>query len=357
MSSIPTLVLGGTGYVAGELLRLLVGHPHLEVAGVMSESRAGTPIRDTFPQLQNRLGELAFGTKQELLEILADAGASSDEQWALFSAAPHGASAALIAEFIEQADRSGCKLSVVDVSADFRYSDADAYAAVYGQPHGAPQLLNRFASAVPEHLATTDKPHIGHPGCFATALLIAAVPLMKLGLTHDDLYAFGITGSTGSGRTPAAGTHHPERQSNLFAYKPLIHRHAPEVSGICAAITGRQPALHFVPHSGPFSRGIHMTVQAQLTDNQSVDDICGALHEFYTGCEFISVRDGTPKIKNIVGSNYSHIGVAAEDGTVAVFVVIDNLVKGAAGGAVQWMNRSLGFDETTGLTEPALAWT
>jgi N-acetyl-gamma-glutamyl-phosphate reductase len=355
MNSIPTLVLGGTGYVAGELLRLLVGHPHLEVAGVMSESRAATPIRNTFPQLQNRLDELAFGTKQDLLAMLA--GASSGEQWALFSAAPHGASAALIAEFLEQADRSGCKLSVVDVSADFRYSDADAYAAVYGQPHGAPQLLNRFASAVPEHLATTDKPHIGHPGCFATALLIAAVPLMKLGLTHDDLYAFGITGSTGSGRTPAAGTHHPERQSNLFAYKPLNHRHAPEVSGICAAVTGKQPALHFVPHSGPFARGIHMTVQAQLTDNQSVDDLRGALHKFYTGCEFISVRDGTPKIKNIVGSNYSHIGVAAEDGTVAVFVVLDNLVKGAAGGAVQWMNRSLGCDETTGLTEPALAWT
>ena len=355
MSSIPTLVLGGTGYVAGELLRLLVGHPHLEVAGVMSESRAATPIRDTFPQLQNRLGELAFGTKQDLLAILA--GAAAGEQWALFSAAPHGASAALIAGFIEQADTSGCRLSVVDVSADFRYADADAYTAVYGQPHGAPQLLGQFASAVPEHLVSTDKPHIGHPGCFATALLIAAVPLMKLGLTKPDLYAFGITGSTGSGRTPTAGTHHPERQSNLFAYKPLSHRHAPEVSGICAAMTGKQPALHFVPHSGPFARGIHMTVQAQLTDNQSADDIRGALHEFYDGCEFISVQGGTPKIKNIVGSNYSHIGVAAEDGTVAVFVVIDNLVKGAAGGAVQWMNRSLGFDETTGLTEPALAWT
>jgi N-acetyl-gamma-glutamyl-phosphate reductase len=354
MSSVPTIVLGGSGYVAGELLRLLVGHPHLEVVGVMSASRAGTPIRDTFVQLQNTLGELAFGTKQDMLALLN--GGSKSEQWALFSAAPHGASAALIAEFIEQADASGCKLTVVDVSADFRYVDANAFAAVYGQPHGAPQLLDQFASAVPEHLAATDKPHIGHPGCFATALLIGAVPLMKLGLSQTDLYAFGITGSTGSGRTPAAGTHHPERQSNLFAYKPLNHRHAPEVSGICAAVTGKQPALHFVPHSGPFARGIHMTVQAQLTDNQSADDIRNALYEFYAGCEFISVQDGTPKIKNIVGSNYCHIGVAAEEGSVAIFVVIDNLVKGAAGGAVQWMNRKLGFDETVGLTAPALAW-
>jgi N-acetyl-gamma-glutamyl-phosphate reductase common form len=352
MSNIPTIVIGGTGYVAGELLRLLVGHPHLEVAGVMSESQAGSAIRDTFPQLQNTLGKLAFGTKQDMLALLKSGG-----QWALFSAAPHGASAALIAEFIEQADATGCKLTVVDVSADFRYADAHDYAAVYGQPHGAPQLLEQFASAVPEHLAATDKPHIGHPGCFATALLIAAVPLMKLGLTEDNLYAFGITGSTGSGRTPAAGTHHPERQSNLFAYKPLNHRHAPEVSGICTAITGRQPALHFVPHSGPFARGIHMTVQAQLAANQSADDVRNALQGFYSDCAFISVREGTPKIKNIVGSNYCHIGVAAEAGTVAVFVVIDNLVKGAAGGAVQWMNRQLGFDETAGLTAPALAWT
>jgi len=137
----------------------------------------------------------------------------------------------------------------------------------------------------------------------------------------------------------------------------LSHRHAPEVTGICATMTGKRPALRFVPHSGPFARGIHMTVQAKLTANQSADDIRSALHEFYAGCEFISVRDGTPKIKNIVGSNYCHVGVAAADGSVAVFVVIDNLVKGAAGGAVQWMNRKLGFDETTGLTAPALAWT
>lgn len=353
MSTVPTIVLGGTGYVAGELLRLLVGHPRLEVVGVMSESRAGSKIRDTFPQLQNTLGELTFGTKQDMLTMLADGGG----QWALFSAAPHGASAALVAEFIAQAETASCTLTVVDVSADFRYADADAYSSVYGQPHGAPYLLDRFASAVPEHLAATDKPHIGHPGCFATALLIAAVPLMKLSLTESDLYAVGITGSTGSGRTPATGTHHPERQSNLFAYKPLNHRHAPEVSGICATISGREPALSFIPHSGPFARGIHVTMQATLADNRSADDIRGMLREFYAGSEFISVRDGTPRIKDIIGSNYCHVGVAAEHGTVAVFVVIDNLVKGAAGGAIQWMNRQLGFDETTGLTAPAIAWT
>ena len=349
-AAIPTIVLGGTGYVAGELLRLLAGHPHLQVTGVMSESRAGARIADMFPQLQHSYGDLCFGTKENMLGLLSG-------KVALFSAAPHGASAALIAEFIAGAERSGCELTVVDVSADFRYSTANAYAQVYGHDHGAPEILDRFASGLPEHVGTTDKPHIGHPGCFATSLLLAAMPLLQLEIADRDLYAVGITGSTGSGRTPAPGTHHPERHSNLFAYKALGHRHAPEVAGLCADQTGTRPTLHFIPHSGPFARGIHMTMQATMTSPQSADDIRDALANFYEGNPFVLVQDGTPRIKNVVGSNYAHIGVATDSDTLAVFVVIDNLVKGAAGGAMQWMNLKLGMDETTGLAGPALAWT
>jgi len=349
-AKIPTLVLGGTGYVAGELLRLLAHHPQLEVGGVMSESRAGTRIADVFPQLQNAYGEQRFVTRTDMSDLLKG-------RVALFSAAPHGASAALVAGFIDEAQANGCELTVVDVSADFRYAQADDYAAVYGQSHGAPQLLDRFASALPEHLAATDKPHIGHPGCFATSLLLAAVPLLQLNLAGPDLYAVGVTGSTGSGRSPAPGTHHPERHSNMFAYKALEHRHAPEVTGICHGLTGSRPALRFIPHSGPFARGIHMTMQATLTQPQSTDELRDAFATFYADSPFVAVHDGTPRIKNIVGSNYAHIGIASDADTVAVFVVIDNLVKGAAGGAVQWMNRQLGFDETTGLTAPAVAWT
>lgn len=347
---ISTIVLGGTGYVAGELLRLLAGHPQLNVIGVMSESRAGARIGDLFPQLQDSYGELCFGTKAGMLSLLSG-------KIALFSAAPHGASAALIAEFIAAAQTNGCELTVVDASADFRYSTATAYAEVYGQDHGAPEILDRFASGLPEHVGATKKPHIGHPGCFATSLLLAAVPLLQLEITGPDLYAIGITGSTGSGRTPAPGTHHPERHSNLFAYKALEHRHAPEVTGICADQTGTRPALHFIPHSGPFARGIHMTMQATMTSPRTADDIRDALSNFYRDNPFVAVRDGTPRIKNVVGSNYAHIGVATDRDTLAVFVAIDNLVKGAAGGAVQWMNLKLGIDETTGLAGPALAWT
>ena len=350
MSGIPTLVLGGTGYVAGELMRILTGHPGLEIVGVMSESSAGARIRDVFKQLQGTLGDLQFDDKPAMLGHI-DGG-----RMALFSAAPHGASAALVGEFISRAEQTNCELTVVDVSADFRFASNDAYAAVYGHAHGAPEHLDKFSSALPEHVAGVSTPHIGHPGCFASALLLASVPLMKLGLTQPDLFAVGVTGSTGSGRTPAPGTHHPERQSNMFAYKPLNHRHAPEVMSICESVAGTRPELHFVPHSGPFARGIHLTMQATLKETRHADDIRQALHNFYAKSEFVEVIEATPKIKDIVGSNYCHIGVAADERSLAVFVAIDNLVKGAAGGAVQWMNRQLGYTETDGLLTPALGW-
>jgi N-acetyl-gamma-glutamyl-phosphate reductase common form len=350
-AAIPTIVLGGTGYVAGELLRLLTGHPGLDVIGVMSESEAGQPIGTTFPNIQGDLSQARFGTKLQMLELLRPG------PLALFSAAPHGASAALVAEFISRAEQSGCDMTVVDVSADFRYADSQAYAAVYGQPHGAPDLISRFTCAVPEHQMASDRPHIAHPGCFATALLMAAVPLMKLDIVDSDLYASGVTGSTGSGKTPTAGTHHPERHSNLFAYKPLAHRHSPEVVNICESATGRRPALRFVPHSGPFARGIHVTMQARLKSKWTEDAVRGAVADFYADCPFVIVVDGTPRIKDVIGSNYCHIGVASDGTSIVLLVVLDNLVKGAAGGAVQWMNRQLGFAETAGLLSPAIAWT
>jgi N-acetyl-gamma-glutamyl-phosphate reductase common form len=349
--SIPTIVLGGTGYVAGELLRLLAGHPHLEVIGVMSESQAGQPISTTFPNLQDSFGQARFGTRAQMLDLIETG------PLALFSAAPHGSSAELVAAFVHRAADSGCDLTVVDVSADFRFSDAGVYESIYGQSHGAEDLLSRFTSALPEHQPVTDRPHIGHPGCFATAMLLGAVPLVKLDILDGNLYANGITGSTGSGKTPTASTHHPQRHSNLFAYKALAHRHSPEVVSICESVTGIRPQLRFVPHSGPFARGIHMTLQAQIKHDWTEERVRGALTDFYADCPFVIVKDGSPRIKDVVGSNYCHIGVAVDGDSIVVLVVIDNLVKGAAGGAVQWMNRQLGLAETSGLLSPAIAWT
>jgi N-acetyl-gamma-glutamyl-phosphate reductase len=347
---IPTAILGGTGYVAGEILRIVLQHPNLEIVGVMSDSNAGTFVRTAFPHLHAALGELCFINQEQMLDLF-DKG-----KQALFSAAPHGSSATLISTFVNRARGRKTELSVVDVSADFRFATGAAYERVYRHAHGAPQLLEHFSCAVPEHLPETDRPHIGHPGCFATAMLLAAVPLLQLDLSEPDMYAVGITGSTGAGRTPTPTTHHPERHSNLFAYQPLTHRHSPEVASICEELTGRRPLLHFVPHSGPFARGIHMTVQTKLKRPVSADRLRDSLREFYLGSTFVAVLDGLPRLKDVVGSNYCHIGVAVEEGNAAVVVVIDNLVKGAAGGAVQWMNRKLGLPEETGLTSPATGW-
>jgi N-acetyl-gamma-glutamyl-phosphate reductase common form len=345
---IPTIVLGGTGYVAGELLRLIAGHPQLELAAAVSASQAGSTIKSVFPHLQNAFGEQSYITQSE-------AGKFLQGEVALFSAAPHGASAALIADMLKLAEDNDCKLTVVDVSADFRYPDASSYEAVYGSAHGAPELLDQFSSGLPEHM-TSSTPHIGHPGCFATAMLLGTVPLLDMQLTDNNIHAFGITGSTGSGRSPIAGTHHPLRHSNLYAYKPLAHRHTPEVSGICAQVTGSKPALSFIPHSGPFARGIHMTLTANLKNDLSTAELRAKFADYYAGKTFIEVVEGTPRIKDVVGSNYAHIGVAAEGSVVAVFIAIDNLVKGAAGGAIQWMNLQLDLDEAAGLTTPGPGW-
>ena len=349
---IPTLVIGGTGYVAGEFLRLVGQHPGLELAGVSSESQAGSAVRAAFPHLAPLVGDLPFITQEEL------AARITGPQVALFSAAPHVVSAGVVATMIRAADASGTRLTVVDASSDFRFRHAADFEAVYRKPHGAPDLLSRFVCALPEHVPGIPGPHVGHPGCFATSMLAGLVPLLKLGLAEGPVYAAGITGSTGAGRTPIATTHHPERNSNLFAYNPLQHRHAPEVVGICRELTGIAPDLNFVPHSGPFARGIHMTLQGRLARPQTSDQLREALAGFYANQPFVRVVDGAPRVKDVAGSNYCHIGAATSGNgqSFVILVVVDNLVKGAAGGAVQWMNRLLGLPETAGLAAPAPGW-
>ena len=248
-------------------------------------------------------------------------------------------------------------MHVVDASADFRYSDASAYEAVYGTPHGAPDLLGNFVCALPEHLAGTDAPHIGHPGCFATAILLACVPLLQAELAEPELFVTGITGSTGSGRSPQPGTHHPERHSNLYAYKPLSHRHAPEIATLARAASGTEVHVNFIPHSGPFARGIFATVQARTRGRVSVAAISEAYQSLYGNAPFVRIVEGSPKLKNVVASNMAEVGFSMAGDTVVVMTAIDNLVKGAAGGAVQWMNRMLDLPDTVGLTNVAPAWT
>jgi N-acetyl-gamma-glutamyl-phosphate reductase len=348
----PAVILGGTGYVAGELLRLTLGHPRLELAAIASDSQPGEPVASAFPHLAAACGNLRYASIEQAGSVLAGAPRA-----ALLAAAPHGVSHALIDSLLKQAEAAGAQPAVVDISADYRYADLAEYERVYQHAHGAPARARQFTCAVPEHLDRAPTPHVAHPGCFATATLLATVPLLKLGLVEGPVFVSAVTGSTGAGRSPIAGTHHPQRHSDLYAYSPLTHRHAAEVRALARAASGRDLPLAFVPHSGPFARGIHATVQAPLARPLDTAGAIAALSDFYAGRPFVRVLPEPPRVKDVVASNYAHLSAAANGDTIVVMSVVDNLVKGAAGGAMQWMNRLLGFDETDGLTAPAPGWT
>ncbi|HVN43245.1 MAG TPA: N-acetyl-gamma-glutamyl-phosphate reductase [Steroidobacteraceae bacterium] len=348
----PAIVLGGTGYVAGELLRLLAAHPYFDLAAVASDSQPDEPVAQFFRHLQPVLPHLRFVSHEEIAEYV-----TANPVSAIFSAAPHGVSAALIDRLLSAAEQAGTQPRVVDISADFRYSSAEAYEAVYKHDHGAPGRIPEFTCAVPEHLNALPTRHVAHPGCFATAILLASVPLLATGLVEPRLFVAGITGSTGSGRQPTAGTHHPQRHSDLYAYNALAHRHTPEVRALAAAASGVDAEFCFVPHSGPFARGIHVTVQAVARQPISSHELVSVLRDYYDQSVFVRVSGELPRVKDVAASNFAELSGVAQGGTVAVMCAIDNLTKGAAGGAVQWMNRMLGHEETAGLMAPAPGWT
>ena len=338
--------------MAGELLRLIAGHPQLKVAAILSDSRPGTPVAAAFPHLRSAYPSLEFSGLEQIEAVLR-----SSPRAALFSAAPHGAAAAIIDRLLMAGAAAGTAVHCVDISADFRYSSPGAYEAVYKHAHGAPARIREFTCAVPEHLRKSPTPHVAHPGCFATATLLATVPLLALRLTDSRLFVTGITGSTGSGRKPVDATHHPHRHSDLYTYGALSHRHVPEIIACARLATGIEAEFNFVPHSGPFARGIHVTVQASLRKKIGTAQAIEALQSYYQDCPFVRVVDSAPRVKDVASSNYSNLSAVTNGNSIAVMAVLDHLTKGAAGGAIQWMNRLLGYAETSGLTAPAPGWT
>jgi N-acetyl-gamma-glutamyl-phosphate reductase len=371
-ATLPVLVLGGSGYVAGEALRLLAVHPRLRLAAVVSESQGGQPVAEAFPHLSGSYPELRFsalGDLERLMETVRPAAA--------LCAAPHGAAARIVDGLLSTAEHAGVRLTVVDLSADFRFAAAADYERVYGHAHGAPHRLEQFRCGLPEHagLASCEGGasgpadqaapggHIGHPGCFPTAVLLAAVPLVRLGWIEPTVHVVAVTGSTGAGRTPSATTHHPARRSNLFAYSPLSHRHEPEMRELAAAAAGMPVAIHFVPQAGPFARGIYATLQARLLrpvpprqEAELAAAVAADLGRFYAAAPFVDVAAAPPRLQDVVGSNRCRIGIAASGDRLVAFSAIDNLTKGAAGGGIQWLNRLLGCGETCGLDQPGIGW-
>ncbi|NND70589.1 MAG: N-acetyl-gamma-glutamyl-phosphate reductase [Rhodothermales bacterium] len=348
MSKTPAYILGASGFAAGELLRLLHGHPEIEPSRVVSASSPGKPIGELHPHLAAAYPDLLTTSIEECL-----AGQPPGERVAIFSALPHGFSAATVDDLVSSLN--GTDMYVVDMSADFRFEDQFTFEKIYGLPHPAPGRIPDYVCSIPEHSDHTDPRFVAHPGCFTTSVIIPVVPLIKTGHIKHVMVS-SVTGSTGSGRDPKPTTHHPVRANNLYSYKPLAHRHTREMEILSGRAGGGQLSVSFVPHSGPFARGIHSTIFARNDNNISTGDLLELLNSYYDSSPFIFVTNSPPRLKDVVGTNNCHISAQADDTTIVLFSVIDNLVKGASGGAIQWMNRMLGIPEETGLKHPGLGW-
>ncbi len=331
-------VLGGTGYGGMELTRLLLAHPGVRLTAITSRSST-KPVGDVWPHLKG-FSDLAF--RQETPEALRELALGND---VLFQAKPHGVSAAQTPGLLDLAPR----LRVIDLSGDFRLRDATQYQAWYGSPHPSPERLGEATYGLPEcgHREALRRARlVANPGCHATATILALWPLARAGLLAGRASVASVTGSSGSGSEPGRGTHHPERFLNFKAYKPLQHQHLPEI----VAALGGESRVDFVPHSAPFSRGIHVTAFAPVRG--SAERVQQAFREAYAEEPFVRLVTDPPELRAVVGTNFADLHLTTGDGVAVVTLVIDNLGKGMAGTAVQNLNLLLGLPETTGLWLP-----
>ena len=339
-------VVGGSGYVAGELLRLLLQHPDVTECLATSRSQAGKPIGDVHPALVPVTGARFSG---------ATPAEAARHQDVVFLCLEHGESSRIAADIFE----AGPGL-IVDLAADFRVQDLRLYERYYGK-HPAADLVSRFRYGLADVSSSSlaGSRAIAAPGCFATAAQLALYPLARTGL---DLTAslFAVTGSSGAGSQPKATTHHPARAHNLFAYSVLGHRHEAEILQGWRLWSGRDnAAVRLLAHSGPFVRGIYLTLHAFLPENSlsgETGSISNAFRQAYSGRHFVRILDAPPELTHVIGTNYALIHAAQSAGgcEVQVNIAIDNLIKGAGGQAIQAMNLALGIDECAGLTGTAV---
>ena len=304
-------IIGATGYVGSEMCRWVGMNPHLELAAVISRTRAGQRLTDAVPSLLGST-DITFSS--------FDASALSKLDVVVL-ATPHGAAAPLVGEL-------GNVPILLDCSRDHRHADG----WVFGQPEWSREAL-------------VGATRIAAPGCFATALMLSMAPFVAAGVVTGPVQVVGATGSTGSGASASAGTHHPERFVNLKAYKVLSHQHVPEVSSFLAGL-GTAPDIQFVPWSAPVDRGIFATSFLHL---ESGVDAATVLAEAYDSKRFIRIRQGSPELRHVRGTAYCDIAVHQDGDTAVVLAAIDNLGRGAAAQAMQALNIALGLPEDAGI--------
>ncbi len=339
-------VIGGSGYGGAEMIRRLLLHPEVELVRVASVDFVGEPLSAADPALEGQTG-LVF-------EELPPAEAARGVDVVLLGL-PHTVAAAKVPEI---AALPGVK--IVDMSGDFRLRDVAAYERWYKHRHPCPERLAGFVYGLPELRREEIRKarFVASPGCFATAIELALLPLAKAGLLRGVVHVQGITGSSGSGVAPSAGTHHPVRAGNLKTYKPLEHQHVPEIVQALEAAGAKELALRFVPVSAPLGRGIFATAFVELDEGWTEERLLALYREAYAGEPFVRVpRKRLPEVAAVSGSNFAEVGLSTGPAlggrrTVTLFSAIDNLVKGGAGQAIQNMNLVLGLDERASLADP-----
>lgn len=335
MNRIRVGIAGGAGYTGGELLRILLAHPRVEVTAVSSTTYPGKPLHVAHPNLRGRT-DLCF-----VPEIAAR------DLDAVFLAGGHGEAMAQVPRLLEQR----ADLRIVDLSGDFRLRDAHLYPEWYGRAHTAPALLDRFVCGQPElnRAAVARAQLVANPGCFATAIELALGPAARAGCAGVARVT-AVTGSSGAGVKLTAGTHHPTRAANVHAYKPLAHQHVPEIEQLLDQLAG-QPSLRvaLVPVSGPLVRGIYAVCHLDLPAGWPAPRVLDAYRSAYAGCRFVHLLDDAPDLNAVTGSNDAHLHVTVLGDRAVVISALDNLVKGASGQAVQNLNVMMGWAEDEGL--------
>lgn len=351
MTRIRVAIVGGSGYTGGELARLLLFHPNVELTQVASSSHAGHYLHSMHPNLR-KLTTLKMCHPDDL--------APCD---VVMLCLPHGVSAGVIARYQQLAPR------VIDLSADFRLRSPELYTQWYGETHAAPQLLSESVYGLPElHRAElAEATLVSGTGCMATASILALIPLYRAGLVDRSmpLVVDAKVGSSAAGATPSQGSHHPERSGAVRSFQPTGHRHTAELIQELGNVTGEghlQQRIAFSATSVELVRGILVTAQVFLRERVEEKTLWRAYREVYGREPFMRIvkeRNGVyryPEPKILAGSNYCDVGFeldVAQQRVVAISA-LDNLMKGAAGNAVQALNCMFGWDETLGLTFPGL---
>ncbi len=329
-------IFGGSGYGGSELLRILLFHPQVEIVLVTANEHAGKLVGEVHKNLLG-LTNLMFKKLPEDLSALENVDVA-------FFALPHGQSLSLIPQLPKN-------IKAIDLSGDFRINDADVFKQFYKLEHTATNLQKEFVYGLTEtnREAIKGANYIANPGCFATATLLALAPMVKSGLLTGKIIVDAKTGSSGSGAKAAANTHHPQRSNSFYAYKPFAHQHVPEIEQHLREISEFASDFVFMTHSLPVSRGIFASCYLETTVNLTSEDVKNLYELFYKDSFFVRITENSPDINWVKTTNFCDIAAHSNGKQIVVFSAIDNLVKGAAGQAVQNMNLMFGLDEKTGL--------